>query len=625
MQRLLAILFFLASCFAGLAQNPVPKFSSYAQRYYYLDSLRSSFNGKSTEKVLDTLRSLSKRAEDAGDKELAYKLKLVLYHEQVHRQATGRDTLINKIAEVARYAEENNMPYLQADALQSIADFHWEFSRHESTALENFIGAYNIYKNFSPGEFPPKQEYISALGGMYYRYEDYDNSIKYLQEALATQPPRGHNMYYTISNTIGLCYRRMKRYDSALWYFQKVYDSATNEKNESVWKSISGGNIGITYFQQGKYTEAIPLLDKDIEVSLATNQIKNAAGSMTTRAAIYYYQKDYDNAEKLLLKALHLCESKPFWPNYGLGAEMYTWLYKVYAAKNNMRNAYLYADSAIMAKDSAAAMLNTLNLAKANEKLSYVQRKLDEEKLNDRIKIDQLALGKKRIEATFFFIGIIVLLLVIIFIARERKRSENILLNILPEKIAERLKKREHPIADYFEHASILFIDMAGFTTFSDSRNPKEVVNILNSIFTNFDMLADKHGLEKIKTIGDCYMAVSGLPELNPRHAEAAAEMALEIKAEMSKYKAADNTPITFRMGLDCGPVVAGVIGRRKFIYDLWGDTVNTASRMETTGIAGEIHCSERFKKQLEHKYKFKSRGSIEVKGKGLMETWLLM
>ena len=625
MKRLIYILFCCVFCVKGFTQSSIPKFNSYAERFYYLDSLKFYLGDNIVEKRLDTLYSLSKRAEETGDAELAGKLKLFAYNIEMHRPAMNKDSMVRKFAEMVSYARENNLPYLHADALQATADFHWEFNKHESAALENFLAAYNIYSKLSPDVFPSKQEYIASLGGTYYRYEDYDNSIKYMREALVTKPPKNHNMYYTISNTIGLCYRRMKKYDSALWYFQKVYDSAAIDQKQNVWKSIAGGNIGITYFQQGKYEEAIPLLDKDIEVSLATNQIKNAAGSMATRAAIYYYQKDYNSAEKLLLKSLRLCESKPFWPSYPLAAEMYSWLYKVYAAKNDMRLAYLYADSAIMAKDSTSAMLNNMNLAKANEKLSYVQRKLDEEKLNDRIKIDQLAISKKRIEATFFFIGIVVLLLVIVFIARERKRSENILLNILPEKIAERLKKREHPIADYFENASILFIDMAGFTSFSNTRDPKEVVNILNNIFTNFDMLADKYGLEKIKTIGDCYMAVSGLPELNPRHAEAAAEMALAIKNEMTKYKANDGTSILFRMGLDCGPVVAGVIGRRKFIYDLWGDTVNTASRMETTGIAGEIHCSDRFKKQLEHKYNFKSRGTIEVKGKGLMETWLLL
>lgn len=627
LKRLTLILLLCFGWLHNYAQEQPLKLNSYAERFFFVDSVRSSMSDATPAQRIEKYLELSKKAEDAGDPELAGKLKLQAYEGEMRQPNMNKAAMEKKFADMVVYAEENELPYLKADALEYAGDFHWEFSRHETAAMENFVAAYNIYNKFSPEEFPAKQQYITSLGGAYYRYEDNDNCIRYMQEALNTKTPKGHNIYLTVNNTIGLCYRRAKNYDSALLYFKKVYDSASRSKEprENIWATIAGGNIGITYFQQGKYDEAIPLLDTDIERSLATNQIKNAAGSMSTRAAIYYYKKDYNKAEQMLLRALHLCESKPFWPAYNLASEMYTWLYKVYAAKGDIHNAYLYADSAIVAKDSNEALMNSLNLAKANEKLSYVQKKLDEEKLNDRIKLDQLALSKKRIEASFFFVGIVVLLLVIVFIARERRRSENILLNILPEKIAERLKKREHPIADYFENASILFIDMAGFTSFADGRDPKDVVNILNNVFTEFDRLADKHGLEKIKTIGDCYMAVSGLPEPNPQHAESAAEMAIEIKSEMSKYKADDGTPITFRMGLDCGPVVAGVIGRRKFIYDLWGDTVNTASRMETTGIAGEIHCSDRFKKQIEGKYKFTSRGTIEVKGKGQMETWLMM
>jgi class 3 adenylate cyclase len=576
------------------------------------------------EKVADTLNALIDAADKADDESLVYQLRLLKCETEMYAHIVSPKGIEEDIESIIAYASDEQNQYMEAEALQLAGDYYIEYHK-QSASLENYVAAYRIYQKFTPNDFPPKQDYVYTLGSAYYRLDDYENAIRYLQEALLIKNTRGKKLFYTINNTIGLSFRNMGQYDSAIWYFKRIYDSVSKEPSLNTWQHISGGNIGITFFLQKKYADATPLLEHDIETSIAHNQVKNAVKSMTIRAAIYYYYNDYSSAKDLLLKALTMARNKGFWDDYQLPEEIYGWLAKVYAAQKDMTQAYLYADSALVAKDSLMTENSSLNLAKANEKISYVQKKLDEERYNERLKLDQLALSKKRIEATFFFIGIVVLLLVVIFIARERKRSENILLNILPEQIAERLKKREHPIADYFDNASILFIDMAGFTSFSGTRDPKEVVTMLNKIFTNFDMLADKHGLEKIKTIGDCYMAVSGLPEPNPHHAEAAAAMAMEIKSEMGKYKASDGTPIQFRMGLDCGPVVAGVIGQRKFIYDLWGDTVNTASRMETTGIAGEIHCSDRFKKQLEGKYTFKSRGTIEIKGKGMMETWLMV
>lgn len=238
-----------------------------------------------------------------------------------------------------------------------------------------------------------------------------------------------------------------------------------------------------------------------------------------------------------------------------------------------------------------------------------------------------------------FIIGTLTLLVFVLFLFRfllvvnivrkERKRSEALLLNILPKKIAERLKLKEHPVADSFKEVSILFIDMVGFTKFTENRDPKEVVGVLDDVFSKFDDLAEKHGLEKIKTIGDCYMAAAGIPEPRANHAQVAAAMALDVKDMMKGYATRDGTRLYFKMGLDCGPVVAGVIGKKKFIYDLWGDAVNTASRMESTGVVGEVHCTQTFKTALEKpgfgkEMTFRSRGTIDIKGKGIMETWLI-
>ena len=208
-------------------------------------------------------------------------------------------------------------------------------------------------------------------------------------------------------------------------------------------------------------------------------------------------------------------------------------------------------------------------------------------------------------------------------------KSEQLLLNVLPEPIAIRLKDGEKPIADHFEEASVIFIDIADFTQLSSRSTPEEIVNMLNDIFSTFEKITVKYGLEKIKTIGDCFMAASGIPVPREDYAQATALMALEAMNSMKDYKTFDGNDILFRIGLDCGPTVAGVIGEQKFIYDLWGDMVNTASRMESSGIIGKIQCTERFKEKLQSTdiysmFRFNERGEIEIKGKGLMKTYLL-
>jgi adenylate cyclase len=204
------------------------------------------------------------------------------------------------------------------------------------------------------------------------------------------------------------------------------------------------------------------------------------------------------------------------------------------------------------------------------------------------------------------------------------QRSEELLLNILPPSIATRLKLRGGTIADGFPGVTVLFADLVGFTALSSRMPPERIVDMLNELFCKFDDLAGQLGLEKIKTIGDCYMVAGGLPEPRADHAEAVAEMSLLMLAIVDDMAARTGERLTIRIGIHSGPVVAGVIGKRKFIYDLWGDTVNVASRMESHGLPGEIQLSAASRALLDGKYRFRPRGVVEIKGKGEMETWLL-
>ncbi|MCA1992847.1 MAG: adenylate/guanylate cyclase domain-containing protein [Coleofasciculus sp. S288] len=207
----------------------------------------------------------------------------------------------------------------------------------------------------------------------------------------------------------------------------------------------------------------------------------------------------------------------------------------------------------------------------------------------------------------------------------ERERAEQLLLNILPECIADRLKHGDGTIAEQFTEATVLFADIVGFTQLSSHISPTELVILLNQMFSMFDRLVEKHGVEKIKTIGDAYMAVSGLPIPCHNHAPAIANLALDMQEAVARFNIEYNQSFSIRIGINTGPVVAGVIGLKRFIYDLWGDTVNIASRMESHGVAGVIQVSEATYECLKRQYRFKKRGKIPVKGKGEMNTYFLL
>jgi len=217
-------------------------------------------------------------------------------------------------------------------------------------------------------------------------------------------------------------------------------------------------------------------------------------------------------------------------------------------------------------------------------------------------------------------------------VVAEQRVSERLLLNVLPQAIAQRLKGRPdvmadnftEVIADSFADVTVLFADIVNFSKFSESVSPEVLVEVLNDIFTRFDSIADERGLEKIKTIGDAYMAAAGLPLPAHDHAIRAANMALDMMDAMEQFNQQRNHQLKVRIGICTGAVVAGVIGKRKFLYDLWGDVVNTASRMESHGVAGRIQVTDSTHLWLKELFSLEARGPIEIKGKGEMNTWFL-
>ncbi|HEY8870479.1 MAG TPA: adenylate/guanylate cyclase domain-containing protein, partial [Candidatus Limnocylindrales bacterium] len=209
-------------------------------------------------------------------------------------------------------------------------------------------------------------------------------------------------------------------------------------------------------------------------------------------------------------------------------------------------------------------------------------------------------------------------------LAGEKAKSDRLLRNVLPDSIADRLREREATIADGIADATVLFADLAGFTPLAAAMSPAATVEMLDVLFGRFDELTDRYGVAKIKTIGDAYMAAGGVPDPLPDHPERVVRMGFAMLEATRAYAAESGLPLELRIGIHTGPVVAGVIGHRRFSYDLWGDTVNVASRMESNGIVGSVQVSRATRDRLDERFHIDRRGTIEVKGKGPVEAFLV-
>lgn len=206
----------------------------------------------------------------------------------------------------------------------------------------------------------------------------------------------------------------------------------------------------------------------------------------------------------------------------------------------------------------------------------------------------------------------------------ERAESDRLLLNILPAPIAAQLKEERGVIAEKFDSVSVLFADIVGFTALSETMPAEDLVEWLNAVYSEIDRLVQVHGAEKIRTIGDGYMVASGVPFPREDHAVVLTELALDMRTHFVSLPPVAGEKVSFRIGINSGPLVGGVIGTHKFQYDIWGDTVNTAARMESMGVPGRIHISDATHELIMHKIECELRGEIEVKGKGLMKTWFV-
>lgn len=476
----------------------------------------------------------------------------------------------------------------KAALIDNIGNIYWKLSDY-SRALEYFQKslALNEKLSFKSGI----AHALCHIGGVFYKLSEYSVALEYYHKSLTLSEELDLKFLVALNlGNIGMLHANLKDFPQAFEYILKAL--AINEEIGA--KGLIAGsfnNLGGMYCELSEYSLALEYYYRALAISEEIG-IKEATATTTCCIGAVYANLKFEGynpvkAEELFMKASEI--------NAELGTKQnlyfnYKCLAELYEQQERWKESQQYFKKHFELKNEVQSE-ETKKLA---EQFDFERKQADHEK--------QLAVERAKHEAT-----------------------EQLLHNVLPPEIASRMLSGEQLIAEKLENVSILFADMVDFTKLSQRISAEELVTGLDGIFSEFDTLAEKYGLEKIKTIGDAYMVVAGAPKARTDHAEVMAQMATEMLDVMNDFKAfSTGEAVQIRIGIHSGEAVAGVIGKKKFAYDLWGDAVNTASRMESNGEPGRIHISGDFKNAVGKGFDFIERGEMEVKGKGMMRTYFL-
>jgi len=537
----------------------------------------------------------------------------------------------NEALEKAKKIKSN---YLLAHSYTCLGLNYWAKSNNVK-ALEYFFQSNEIFESIK--NYKNAAMVLSNIGMVYEKQQDFPKAIKYYQQALSYFDNSGdkNSDFYkknsvNIYGNMGNVYINTGEFQKAIKYLQYALNIHL-EANDENGMARQYGNLGLAFTSLGQYEKAIEYLENAATLNKKLSRVYGLAINQINLASLYSdialkndsISKTNENSNRLIpkinntqniLNSIHYTKlSLSYFKsinNIQITAVCYELLSKNYAYLDSFELALNYFKKHSDIKD-------TLNKNEVKKKIEAMDIKR-ENILKDR------EIAEINFKLFVLILASIFFIIFIIIIIKQHKKSEKLLLNILPKSIAKRLKSNEKNIADEIQSASILFLDISNFTEYSNNKNPKEIVEMLNEIYYKTDKIADKYGLEKIKTIGDSYMAASGVPVENKNHATNAAFFALEVLNMINEYKTANGETIQVRIGIDCGKIVAGVIGKNKMAYDIWGDTVNTASRLESFGKIGKIQISENFKLEIQDKFKTSELQQVNIKGKGIINTCFL-
>jgi len=616
---------------------------------------------KQGEALTDSLLSeLAKAGEDTNKVNILNKL------GWENCQMSHTDTAFYYVEEAMTLAKSMHFQKGLADAIKITGLIHHDLGNY-TEALHHYADAMSIYKAI--GEKKQMANIYNNTGLVYKSQGNNLEALKYYFSALKIYEEIGDkNGIAADYNNIGMVYASQGNYTEALKnYFTalKINEAAGGNKT---WLAHNYNNIGIIYVEQKNYTEALKNYITSLEIYEALGNRSGIASAYNNIGAIYGDLGDHAEALKQFFAALEIREMigdrKGMASNYNNIGLTYTlmhrakegksWLLKglrtsldigaksniiasygglstTDSALGNFKGAFENYKQYVVYKDSLYNEENTQKLTQ-----TAMQYEFDKKQLADslqHVQIKKLAAEKLRKQQVYTAMGAGLAVLLLGFsglvfrnnkkLVAEKQKSESLLHNILPEEISAELKERGATTAKEFDAVTVLFTDFANFTQTAEMLEPQQLVQELHECFTAFDHIVERNGLEKIKTVGDAYIAVCGLPVADPQHAQKTVQAALEIRDFIEERKKQESV-FDIRIGIHSGSVVAGIVGVKKFAYDIWGDTVNTAARMEQCSEAGKVNISESTHELIKDHFECAYRGAIDAKNKGKMDMYFV-
>ena len=520
-----------------------------------------------------------------------------------------------------------------AGALNGIGNIYYSLGNYPK-ALESHQRSLKIKEELKDKKGIAQS--LNNIGNVYIALSDYPNALEYYQESLEMKEELGdeNGMAMSLGN-IGIIYYEQGDFQKALEYYQRSLKIKEKQNGDKSGLANALLNIGNIYSDQGDYELAIDYFQRSLKVNETSGDKRATTNALLNIGNVYFDQGRYNEAILEYQKSLTLAKEIEAITRQKNACNR---LYEIHKHMGHGSKALDYHEQLTILNDSLFNEENTKKLTQLEMQYDFDKKEaatqMEQEK-KDVIALQELK--QRKLERNGFIGGFAVMLLFagVFFrqrnrIGKEKDRSEKLLMNILPKEVAEELKNKGHSDAQLIDHVTVLFTDFKDFTKMSENMTPKELVSDLHACFSEFDLICDKNGVEKIKTIGDAYMAAGGLPIPNATHAKDVVNAALEMShvVEVSKAKnAASKLPFfEVRIGVHTGPVVAGIVGVKKFQYDIWGDTVNTASRMESSGQVGKVNISNATYELLkgDPQFNFENRGKITAKGKGEMDMWFV-